>query len=131
MGTLEVKLDVMELEAAANENLFFKSAQDLVYNKEFETEIINQIARKLAPLNCEIELMFGIFSQGQRSCTKQDFKHTCLQRLKLARDGMTEREVDVFLESNVQLRDSNVIEKRDFVHVFQGAIFAARNERLN
>jgi len=47
-----------------------------------------QIALKLAPLNCEIELMFGIFSQGQRNCTKEDFKHTCLQRLRLARDGM-------------------------------------------
>ena len=90
-----------------------------------------QIARKLAPLNCEIDLMFGIFSQGQRNCTKEDFKHTCLQRLRLAKDGMQERELDIFLTSNDQLRDNNVIEKGDFVDVFAGAIAAARNERLN
>ena len=90
-----------------------------------------QIARKLAPLNCEIDLMFGIFSQGQRNCTTEDFKHTCLQRLRLAKDGMQERELDIFLTSNDQLRDSNVIEKGDFVDVFAGAIAAARNERLN
>ena len=29
------------------------------------------------------------------------------------------------------MRDSNVIEKGDFVDVFAGAIAAARNERLN
>ena len=44
---------------------------------------------------------------------------------------MQERELDVFLQSNDQVRDSNVIEKDDFVYVFAGAIAAARNERLN
>ena len=78
----------MALESAQSENLFQKAATDLIYSKEFEQDIIMQIARKLAPLNCEIELMFGIFSQGQRNCTKEDFKHTCLQRLRLAKDGM-------------------------------------------
>ena len=77
-----------------------------------------QIARKLAPLNCEIELMFGIFSQGQRNCTKEYFKHTCLQRLRLLRDGMSEREIDIFFNSHEQFRDTNIIEKNDFVYVF-------------
>lgn len=62
VGTLEVRLDIMNLENAGSENLFSKMAQDLVYSKQFEQEVIMQIARKLAPLNCEIELMFGIFS---------------------------------------------------------------------
>ena len=44
---------------------------------------------------------------------------------------MQERELDIFLTSNDQLRDTNVIEKGDFVDVFAGAIAAARNERLN
>ena len=44
---------------------------------------------------------------------------------------MQERELDIFLTSNDQLRDNNVIEKADFVDVFAGAIAAARNERLN
>jgi len=35
------------------------------------------------------------------------------------------------LSSNAYMRDSNVIEKEDFVHVFASAIAAARNERLN
>lgn len=121
----------MSLESAQTENLFTKVSKDLVYNKQFEEEIVMQIAKKLAPLNCEIELMFGIFSQGQRNCTKEDFKHTCLQRLRLERDGLTEREIDILLTSNDILRDSNVIEKDDFVQVFAGAIAAARNERLN
>lgn len=89
------------------------------------------IARKLAPLNCDIELMFGIFSHGQRNCTKADFKYTCLNKLRLLRDGVQEREIDILLQSNDYLRDSEVIEKQDFVHVFAGAIAAARNERAN
>ena len=64
VGMLEVRLDVMNLEQAENQNLFAKAAHDLVYNKQFEEEIIRQISKKLAPLNCEIELMFGLFSQG-------------------------------------------------------------------
>ena len=131
VGQLEVRIDIMNLESAQQENLFSKAAHDLVYNKQFEDDIVKQIARKLAPLTCEIELMFGIFSQGQRNCTKEDFKHTCLQRLRLERDGLTERELDIFLQSNEYMRDSNVIEKDDFVYVFNGAIAAARNDRLN
>jgi len=111
--------------------LFTKASHELVYNKQFEDEVVKQISRKLAPLNCEIELIFGIFSQGQRNCTKEDFKHTCLQRLRLERDGLTERELDIFLQSNEYMRDSNVIEKDEFIYVFSGAIAAARNERLN
>ena len=57
-------IDIMDLEVAQNDGLFFKATQDLVYSKRFEQEIIMHIARKLAPLNCDIELMFGIFSQG-------------------------------------------------------------------
>jgi hypothetical protein len=64
VGQLEVRIDIMDLETTNNEGLFHKAVHDLVYSKEFEQEIVMQIARKLAPLNCEIELMFGIFSQG-------------------------------------------------------------------
>ena len=64
IGKLEVKIDIMDLEMQQQEGLFAKASQDLVFSKEFEREIVMTIARKLAPLNCEIELMFGIFSQG-------------------------------------------------------------------
>ena len=97
VGQLEVRIDIMSLEQAQGENLFSKAAHDLVYSKQFEDEIVKQISKKLAPLNCEIELMFGLFSQGQRNCTKEDFKHTCLQRLRLEKDGLTERELDILL----------------------------------
>lgn len=35
---------------------------------------------------------------------------------------MQERELDMFLQSNDHLRDSDVIEKDDFVYVFKNAI---------
>ena len=54
-----------------------------------------------------------------------------MQRLRLEKDGITERELDVFLQSNEYFRDSNVIERSDFVHVFRGAIASSRNDRLN
>jgi len=102
---------------------------DQMYSKEFEQEVTMQIARKLAPLKCEIAMMFGIFSQGKRNCTKEDFKHTCLQRLKLGSDGMNERELDVLLNSNAHFVNSSVIERGDWMAVFQGAIATARHER--
>ena len=74
-------------------------------------------------------MMFGIFSQGKRNCTKEDFKHTCLQRLKLGNDGLNERELDVVLQSNAHFVNSNVIERNDWLAVFQGAVASARNER--
>jgi len=40
VGTLEVRLDIMNLENAGSENLFSKMAQDLVYSKQFEQEVI-------------------------------------------------------------------------------------------
>ena len=35
------------------------------------------------------------------------------------------------MNSNDLLRDTNIIEKNEFVDIFAGAIAAARNERLN
>lgn len=64
VGSLEVKIDVRNLESTRDEGLWMKSATDLLNRKTFEKDIIMQIARKLAPLNCEIDLMFGMFSQG-------------------------------------------------------------------
>lgn len=99
-----------------------KAAQELHYNKEWETDVVMRISRKLASLNCDIELIFGIFSQGQRNCTKEDFKHCALNRLNLKKDGMTERELDLLLMGNQYTRDSNVIEREDFVCLFGDSI---------
>ena len=64
VGQLEIKIDVRNLESTRDEGLWQKMSTDLLNRKKFEKDIIMQIARKLAPLNCEIDLMFGIFSQG-------------------------------------------------------------------
>ena len=133
VGDLEVKLAVMDLETVRQESLYnvVKAAQELHYNKEWEQDVVMRIARKLSTLNCDIELLFGIFSRGQRSCTKEDFKHCCLSRLNLRKENMTERELDLLLMGNEHTRDRDVIERGDFVAIFQGAIIAARNERQN
>ena len=81
-----------------------------------------RIARKLATLNCDIELLFGIFSQGKRNCTKEDFNHCALNRLNLRKDGMTERELELLLMGNEYTKDHNVIEKDDFIQIFGQAI---------
>jgi hypothetical protein len=55
-----------------------------------------RIARKLAIIGGEIETLFGAFSRGQKTVTKEDFKHTVLNRLVLKKE-ISEREIDMFL----------------------------------
>ena len=64
VGDIEVKIAVMDLEQVNTESMFnvTKAAQELHYNKEWEQDVVMRIARKLATLNCDIELLFGIFS---------------------------------------------------------------------
>ena len=117
VGVLEVKIDVLPFNSDG-QPLGLDDVYDQVYSKQHEKDIIDQIARKLAPLKCETEMMFGLFSGGRPNCTKEDFKHGCLQRLKLARDGMTEQELDRLLKTNDYFRDSDIIEKHFWVTVF-------------
>ena len=86
----------MELESSLRDtNTFVNVVHNAVYNKDWEEEIIMRIARKLAQLPVDINLMFGLFTQGQRNCTKSDFKHVVLHRLNLGKTGMEERELDL------------------------------------
>ena len=64
VGDIEVKIAVMDLEPVHTESMtnIVKAAQELHYNKEWEQDVVMRIARKLATLNCDIELIFGIFS---------------------------------------------------------------------
>lgn len=78
----------------------------------------------------EIGLLFGAFSRGMRTCTKEDFKYCCLNRFGL-RTEISERELDLFLMGNNYFKDQNYIEKDDFVAVFESAIQQARHEGLN
>ena len=99
-GSLEVRIDVIAAEGQALDSRIFDAASALIFTDQFERQIIQAVAAKLANLACEVPLMYGIFSQGRRNCTVKDFKHTCLHRLGLALDGVTDRELDVFLRNN-------------------------------
>ena len=72
---------------------------ELHYGKEWENDLIMRIAMKLGKLNCEMSSLFGIFSRGMLTATKEDFKYCCLQRLGL-RTEISEREIDLFLLGN-------------------------------
>lgn len=48
------------------------------YGLEWERDIVGRIARRLGRLALDPELMFGIFSRGTKSCSREDFKYQCL-----------------------------------------------------
>jgi hypothetical protein len=73
--------------------------------------------------------MFGIFSRGMKTCTKEDFKYCCLQRLNM-RNDITEKELDLFLSGNPRLQNKNIVEQKDFVEIFTSAIIKARSDVL-
>ena len=98
---LEVKLSVMDLDKVPSQSLnnVAQDVTELHYGKEWESELILRIAKPLAKLNVDVGLLFGVFSRGNRTCTKEDFKYCCLERLGL-RTEISEREIDLFLVGN-------------------------------
>lgn len=105
-GQLEVKISVIDLDKAPADN-FSRTINDVTelhYGKEWESDLILRIARPLAKFNVEISLLFGVFSRGMRTCTKEDFKYCCLTRLGL-RTEISEREIDLFLMGNNYFKD--------------------------
>ena len=74
--------------------------------------------------------MFGIFSSGAKACTREDFKYTCLQKLKL-KDELSDRELEMFLSQHPRLKDKATIDQNDFKEIFSEAIITARNAALN
>lgn len=123
VGQLEFKLSVMDLEKNQTQSFDRVANQltELHYGKEWENDLIMRISLKLGRLNCELSSLFGIFSRGMLTATKEDFKYCCLQRLGL-RTEISERELDLLLMGNNLLRDKNYIEREDFIAVFEGAI---------
>lgn len=105
-----------------------KSTQKQSFSKDWERDVIMRIARKLGRLSIDVDLMFGIFSRGTKTCTREDFKYCCLQRLNL-KDEISERELDMLLDS--KLKDKTNMEQRDFVNIFAQYIAKARNESQN
>ena len=78
-GQVQIKVSAIDLESdAPRAESIAKLTQQLTYNQEWERDLIMRIARKVARINAETSLIFGIFSRGQRSVTKEDFKYCCL-----------------------------------------------------
>jgi hypothetical protein len=102
----------------------------MAYTEQWEQDIIYRIAQKLSKLSLDVELMFGIFSRGMKTCTQEDFKYCCLQRLNM-RNDITDKELDLFFQGNSRLQNKKVVEQRDFVEIFTNAIIKARSDALN
>lgn len=76
-----------------------------------------RIAKRLATLPGEIDMVFGVFSRGQKTVTKEDFKYTCLKRLQLAKE-ISDREIDMFLRGNSRLLETEIITMDQFLEIF-------------
>jgi len=125
VGTLEIKISVMDMNTDIPSQSIAKMTNQLTYNVEWENQLIATIAKTLARINAETALIFGIFSGGHRSVTKEDFKYCVLSRLNL-KDKISEREMDFFLEGNRVLEGKSFIERQDFESVFANALLTAK-----
>ena len=75
-------------------------------------------------------MVFGVFSRGQKTVTKEDFKYTCLKRLQMSKE-ISEREIDMFLRGNPRLLDSEILTMDQFLDIFSAAIKQARNDIMS
>jgi predicted HAD superfamily hydrolase len=62
--------------------------------------------------------------------TKEDFKHTVLNRLVLKKE-ISEREIDMFLQANPRLQDKEIVTLDDFMMLFSASITQARHDALD
>jgi len=100
------------------------------YNNVWEQNLVMRIAKKVARLPGDVETLFGAFSRGQKTVTKEDFKYTVLKRLQLSKE-INEREIDMFLRGNPRLLDREIINLEDFQMIFSAAITQARHDLLD
>lgn len=129
-GTVEINMNMMDAEFMPSET-GMGVKQGLPYNKQWETDVIYKIALKLAKFPVEtIELLFGIFARGQKTVTKEDFKYQVLNRLQMKND-LTDKELEIFLKSCIQIRDRDFIDAQDFRTIFEAAISQARHDLAN
>ena len=132
-GKVTVKISVVDPGASSatkqsQAQADIQATQKQAFNSGWEKDVVMRVARKLGRLSIDVELMFGIFSRGTKSCTREDFKYCCLQRLNL-KNEISERELDMLLDARLKSRPN--MEQRDFVAIFSASIGAARNEAQN
>lgn len=130
---MTVKITIVDPSASTASNRAqaqkdIQNAQKQSYTASWEKDIVRRIAAKLGRLAIDVELMFGVFSRGTRSCTREDFKYCCLRRLNL-KDQLSEKELDMLLEA--RLKDKPNMDQKQFVEIFSSAIGEARNEAQN
>jgi hypothetical protein len=125
VGTVEVKISVIDIDpqggAPSLARVSQQAASMMHYNKQWEQEIIQRISKRLARIPGEIDMIFGVFSRGQKTVTKEDFKYSCLKRLQLSKE-ISERELDMFLRGNPRLLDSEIITMDQFLEIFSTSI---------
>ena len=134
VGLLEAKISIIDLDVGANLSQMTGTMQKgqqqqalLHYNKQWEADLIYRIAKRLAKLPGDVEMLFGVFSRGQKTVTKEDFKYTCLKRLQLSKD-ITEREIDMFLRGCPRLIDREIVTLEDFQMIFSASVSQARQD---
>ena len=103
-GKAQIKITIVSAQVDQSQNLSkdMQETQKMAYTAQWEKDIIQRIAQKLSKLSIDVELMFGIFSRGMKTCTHEDFKYCCLQRLNM-RNDISEKELDLFLAGNSRL----------------------------
>jgi len=81
-GKVTIKISVVDTAASGKKQAAaqadIKASQKQSFNSGWERDVVMRVARKLAKLSIDVELMFGIFSRGTKSCTREDFKYCCL-----------------------------------------------------
>lgn len=96
---MEIKVSVVDLDQDAPKiESISRMTQQLTYNAAWERDLIMRISKHLATIAAETSLIFGIFSRGQRSVTKEDFKYCALTRLRMT--DVSEKEMDFFFNGN-------------------------------
>lgn len=133
VGTLEVRVSVINIDGPQISSVIQQATQQIPtmhYNNVWEQNLVMRIAKKVARLPGDVETLFGAFSRGQKTVTKEDFKYTVLKRLQLSKE-INEREIDMFLRGNPRLLDREIINLEDFQMIFSAAITQARHDLLD
>lgn len=100
-------------------------AAGLGVSKQWENDILRQIAMKLAPLPDDMSFIYAMFARNQKVVTKQRFVEILQSTFKLE---VQERELDIFMRSNPVLKGKDYIDQEDFITVFSYPISQARKE---
>lgn len=130
VGTLEAKISIIDIDNGGFTSFTNNRGTQMHYNKQWENDLIYKISKRLAKFPGEIEMLFGIFSKGQKTVTKEDFKYTLMRRLQL-RNEISEKEIDMFLKGCHYIIDKEYVSLDDFIQIFSSSVNQARQDILD